>query len=187
MSVITISIDQRTTISALLDAPPDARAGYVFAHGAGAGMAHPFMTKAAQGLALDFLEAYPLAAPFAMWVLFPNWSLGTRAGIIVKHQPAAAPVAVIDARLLAQLGRQPRKEHGAMRAKLIERIPGSIRIARRDDAGAGPRGLLAKIALVHHFDANLLTHKEIGRRQANHPAADDKHVRMFRHEVVIVW
>ena len=35
----------------VLDAPAGARAGYVFAHGAGAGMAHPFMAKVAQGLA----------------------------------------------------------------------------------------------------------------------------------------
>ncbi|HEV8313845.1 MAG TPA: alpha/beta family hydrolase [Burkholderiaceae bacterium] len=35
----------------MLDAPAGARAGYVFAHGAGAGMAHPFMANVAQGLA----------------------------------------------------------------------------------------------------------------------------------------
>ena len=35
----------------VLDAPAGARAGYVFAHGAGAGMAHPFMSHVAQGLA----------------------------------------------------------------------------------------------------------------------------------------
>lgn len=38
-------------VSALLDAPKDAWAGYVVAHGAGAGMRHPFMTSVAQGLA----------------------------------------------------------------------------------------------------------------------------------------
>jgi predicted alpha/beta-hydrolase family hydrolase len=38
-------------VSALLDAPAGARAAYVLAHGAGAGMTHPFMTKVAQGLA----------------------------------------------------------------------------------------------------------------------------------------
>jgi predicted alpha/beta-hydrolase family hydrolase len=38
-------------VSALLDAPPDASAGYVLAHGAGAGMAHPFMAKVPEGLA----------------------------------------------------------------------------------------------------------------------------------------
>ena len=35
----------------LLDAPKDPRACYVLAHGAGAGMKHPFMTAVARGLA----------------------------------------------------------------------------------------------------------------------------------------
>jgi predicted alpha/beta-hydrolase family hydrolase len=38
-------------VSGLLLAPQTPRAGYVFAHGAGAGMAHPFMDAVAQGLA----------------------------------------------------------------------------------------------------------------------------------------
>ena len=37
-------------VSALLDAPPTARACYVLAHGAGAGMTHPFMAAVAAGL-----------------------------------------------------------------------------------------------------------------------------------------
>lgn len=40
-----------TAVSALLLAPPDARAGVVLAHGAGAGMTHPFMQAVAGGLA----------------------------------------------------------------------------------------------------------------------------------------
>jgi predicted alpha/beta-hydrolase family hydrolase len=48
----TIGIDVGATrISALLLAPPDASTCFVFAHGAGAGMAHPFMAAAAAGLA----------------------------------------------------------------------------------------------------------------------------------------
>ena len=39
------------SVSALLDLPRGARAGYVFAHGAGAGMTHPFMAAVAAGLA----------------------------------------------------------------------------------------------------------------------------------------
>ena len=38
-------------VSGLLVAPKDARAAYVMAHGAGAGMAHPFMGAVAAGLA----------------------------------------------------------------------------------------------------------------------------------------
>ncbi|MEO6744483.1 MAG: alpha/beta family hydrolase [Caldimonas sp.] len=40
-----------TTVSALLQLPPEARALYVFAHGAGAGMTHTFMAAFANGLA----------------------------------------------------------------------------------------------------------------------------------------
>ena len=47
-----VSIALRTgKISGLLAAPAEARACYVMAHGAGAGMAHPFMAAVAAGLA----------------------------------------------------------------------------------------------------------------------------------------
>ena len=48
---VTIAIDAEQHVSGLLLAPSDARACYVLAHGAGAGMAHPFMAAAASGLA----------------------------------------------------------------------------------------------------------------------------------------
>jgi uncharacterized protein len=40
---LTIAVDEKTRVSALLQVPHGARACYVLAHGAGAGMAHPFM------------------------------------------------------------------------------------------------------------------------------------------------
>jgi predicted alpha/beta-hydrolase family hydrolase len=48
---LTIAIDAGRPVSGLLLAPTDVRAAYVFAHGAGAGMAHAFMGAVAQGLA----------------------------------------------------------------------------------------------------------------------------------------
>src|SRR6201994_4318996 len=48
---LTIEAGKSATVSALLMRPREARACYVFAHGAGAGMAHAFMTEAAEGLA----------------------------------------------------------------------------------------------------------------------------------------
>lgn len=48
---ITIQLDGDATVSGLWLAPPDAEAAYVFAHGAGAGMAHKSMTAIANGLA----------------------------------------------------------------------------------------------------------------------------------------
>jgi len=48
----TIGIDVGATrVSGLLLVPPKASACFVFAHGAGAGMAHPFMAAVANGLA----------------------------------------------------------------------------------------------------------------------------------------
>jgi predicted alpha/beta-hydrolase family hydrolase len=48
---VSIPLDGGGHVSGLLQAPPDARACYVLAHGAGAGMSHPFMAAAAAGLA----------------------------------------------------------------------------------------------------------------------------------------
>jgi predicted alpha/beta-hydrolase family hydrolase len=50
MEMIEISVGA-TRVSALLQSPSRPLACYVFAHGAGAGMAHPFMSAAADGLA----------------------------------------------------------------------------------------------------------------------------------------
>jgi len=48
---VAITIDDERRVSGLLQAPHDARACYVFAHGAGAGMTHPFMAAVADALA----------------------------------------------------------------------------------------------------------------------------------------
>jgi uncharacterized protein len=47
---IAIGIDDTHRVSGLLEVPPRARACYVLAHGAGAGMSHPFMAAMAAGL-----------------------------------------------------------------------------------------------------------------------------------------
>ena len=48
---VTIAVDENIRVSGLLQAPKAARACYVLAHGAGAGMTHAFMTAAAVELA----------------------------------------------------------------------------------------------------------------------------------------
>jgi uncharacterized protein len=48
---VTITVDDAHRVSGLLQTPRGARACYVMAHGAGAGMAHPFMATAASDLA----------------------------------------------------------------------------------------------------------------------------------------
>jgi len=47
---LKIEVGSSNTVSALLLHPPRARACFVFAHGAGAGMTHPFMETVATGL-----------------------------------------------------------------------------------------------------------------------------------------
>jgi predicted alpha/beta-hydrolase family hydrolase len=47
---VTISVDESRRVSGLLQEPREAVACYVLAHGAGAGMAHPFMAEMANGL-----------------------------------------------------------------------------------------------------------------------------------------
>ncbi len=48
---VTITLNDGQDLSGLLVAPPTAHACYVIAHGAGAGMEHPFMGLVAEGLA----------------------------------------------------------------------------------------------------------------------------------------
>jgi predicted alpha/beta-hydrolase family hydrolase len=48
---LTLRVDDANTVSGLLLAPSQARACYVLAHGAGAGMFHPFMEAVARELA----------------------------------------------------------------------------------------------------------------------------------------
>ena len=48
---LTIALERGGSISALLVRPQAARACYVLAHGAGAGMTHRFMADAASGFA----------------------------------------------------------------------------------------------------------------------------------------
>jgi predicted alpha/beta-hydrolase family hydrolase len=49
---ISIAVNHAIRVSGLLQTPPRARACYVLAHGAGAGMDHPFMVNVARELAL---------------------------------------------------------------------------------------------------------------------------------------
>nr|WP_294545313.1 alpha/beta family hydrolase [uncultured Rhodopila sp.] len=50
-TAVMIELEPARSVSGLLKAPPNATAGFVMAHGAGAGMTHPFMAAVADGLA----------------------------------------------------------------------------------------------------------------------------------------
>ncbi len=59
-----IAIDGMQSVSGLLCVPDGSRAGYVFAHGAGAGMAHAFMAGFADGLAARGIATLRYQFPF---------------------------------------------------------------------------------------------------------------------------
>jgi predicted alpha/beta-hydrolase family hydrolase len=61
---LRLAIDANTSVSALLDVPDGAWAGYVFAHGAGAGMAHSFMAGFAGGLAARGIASLRYQFPY---------------------------------------------------------------------------------------------------------------------------
>src|SRR5215470_4870941 len=61
---LTIKAGQSAAVSALLIKPRAARACYVFAHGAGAGMTHAFMTEAAEGLAARGIASLRYQFPY---------------------------------------------------------------------------------------------------------------------------
>lgn len=61
---VTIAVDGARRVSGLLVVPPGARACYVLAHGAGAGMAHPFMAAMAEGLAARRIATLRFQFPY---------------------------------------------------------------------------------------------------------------------------
>jgi predicted alpha/beta-hydrolase family hydrolase len=61
---LTLALASGTELSALLDAPSSPSACYVFAHGAGAGMDHPFMAAIAAGLAQRGIATLRFQFPF---------------------------------------------------------------------------------------------------------------------------
>jgi predicted alpha/beta-hydrolase family hydrolase len=61
---VTISGDHEVRVSGLLQTPPHARACYVLAHGAGAGMNHPFMATVAADLALRGIATLRYQFPY---------------------------------------------------------------------------------------------------------------------------
>ena len=59
-----IEVEAGLRVSGLLQVPEDARACYVLAHGAGAGMTHPFMAAVAQGLSERGIASFRYQFPY---------------------------------------------------------------------------------------------------------------------------
>jgi len=61
---VFIEVDEERRVSFLIQAPPEAKACYILAHGAGAGMTHPFMTSIANGLAERGMASFRYQFPY---------------------------------------------------------------------------------------------------------------------------
>jgi predicted alpha/beta-hydrolase family hydrolase len=61
---VSIIVDDAHRVSGLLQAPQQARACYVLAHGAGAGMTHPFMAAVTEGLAERGIATFRYQFPY---------------------------------------------------------------------------------------------------------------------------
>jgi len=90
-----LDVEGAGSVSALLLAPAEARAAYVFAHGAGAGMRHPFMAAVATALAARDIATLRFQ--------FPSMERGARRPDVpgVAHATVRAAVAAANARLPA--------------------------------------------------------------------------------------
>jgi uncharacterized protein len=90
---VKIAIDDTQQVSGLLQVPRGARACCVLAHGAGAGMAHPFMAAAADGLAERRIAT--------LRYQFPYMERGSKRPDSPKVAQAAVRAAVAEASRLA--------------------------------------------------------------------------------------
>jgi len=93
---LTIVVDDANSVSALLQAPTNARACYVMAHGAGAGMTHAFMASFANDLGERDIAT--------LRYQFPYMERGSRRPDSPKLAQATVRAAVVEAaRLLPKL------------------------------------------------------------------------------------
>jgi predicted alpha/beta-hydrolase family hydrolase len=91
---ISITVNDAVRVSGLLQTPPRARACYVMAHGAGAGMDHPFMVDVARKLALRGVAS--------LRYQFPYMERGAR-----RPDPPQVAQATVRAAVAAALGLLP--------------------------------------------------------------------------------
>ena len=87
---LRVVIDGASSVSALLRVPDHAWAGYVFGHGAGAGMNHPFMANFANGLAERGIAT--------LRYQFPFMEQGSKRPDVPKVAHAAVRAAVAEAK-----------------------------------------------------------------------------------------
>ena len=90
---VLINVGEEQRVSGLLQAPREAHACYVLGHGAGAGMAHPFLAAIADGLAERGIAT--------LRYQFPYMEQGSKRPDTPKVAQATVRAAVLDAARLA--------------------------------------------------------------------------------------
>ena len=173
-----IAIGEGESVSGLLQAPANARAGCVLAHGAGAGMNHPFMAAVAQGLAARGISTLRYEFPYmergskrpdvprvahaavraavahavAAWPGLPLFAGGKSFGARMSSQAqAASPLAQVRGLVFIGFPLHPAKQPGDERAKHLDevQVPMLFLQGSRDD--------LADAALVRALVERLGT------------------------------
>jgi len=123
---ITIALPEGGTVSGLIEGPSKPMAGYVLAHGAGAGMEHPFMSRVARGLAERGIAT--------LRYQFPYIERGSRRPDVPKVAHAAVRAAVAEAarrwpKLPLLAGGKSFGGRMTSQAQALEALPGVVGLA----------------------------------------------------------
>ena len=142
--LMTIAVDETRRVSGILQHPRGARACYVLAHGAGAGMTHPFITAIADGLTERGIAT--------LRYQFPYMEQGGKRPDAPKLAQATVRAAVAEAaRLMPKLAAHCRRQ--------ILRRPHDLASASRNPSGA---------CAVSLFSDFRCTQRAVPRRSARH-------------------
>ena len=102
-----------------------------------------------------------------------------------EFQAAATQVTIVDAGAFVDFRGKLGEEPAADRTEPIERQPGMVKIARRQDAGAGPGRFHARLPLLAEDNAHAVPRQEVRGRQADDAAAYNDDIAVPVHTVVI--
>ncbi|MGK7312115.1 MAG: alpha/beta hydrolase family protein [Candidatus Longimicrobiales bacterium M2_2A_002] len=149
----TIQVEGQGTVSGLLRLPDDAMALYVLAHGAGAGMAHPFMGAVADILAERGIGTLRYQFPYMERGGFP---------------PDRPPVAVATVRAAVEAARREAAAFGEQRGRAPTLLAGGKSFGARMTSTAAARAPLPGVAGLVFLGWPLHTAKNPGTKRAAH-------------------
>ena len=158
---ITIAVGDGVSVSGLLQSPPRARACYVLAHGAGAGMTHPFMAAVAAGLAERGIATLALPVPLH----------GARQQAARSAEAGACRGARRGGR-----GRAALAEAAAHRRRQIVRRPDDLAGAGRGAAAGRARTGVPRLSAASG-EAAVARARQASVRRANPDAVPARHAR----------